>query len=421
MAKMEIKFTKKALDSLPLPADASTRIEAYDTDRSAAGLMIRVTHTGAKSFYVYRRVQGVPKRIKLGAYPDMTIEQAQKKARNAVTQVSDDLDPVAMKRDAAKARKTKGVTLHEVLTAYLKARKKLKPRTISDYHACVRESFSDWKDKPLIYITEDMVKQRHTARTKASKARADNAFRVLRALFNYAMFEYKNEKKERIFKENPVDVLSHVEAWNQVARRKTLLRAHEIKPWFDAVMNLTSKRSGGVADVVRDFLLLLIFTGLRRTEASKLRRDQVSLQARTLTITDTKNSETHTLPLPDYVFDLLKRRMESGASEYVFAGHGGYITKPDDCIREVSKAIGIHITPHDLRRTFATIAESLDLSSYAIKRLINHKMKHDVTAGYIVADVERLREPMTRIQDFILKAAGVKPSADVVSSNKASG
>lgn len=408
MAKLEVNFTKKALDDLPLPATTSTRTETYDANVS--GLIIRVTSTGAKTFQVLKRANGVLKRVTLGRYPGMTIEQARKAARTTLNKISDGIDPIAAKR----AARAKGVTLDEVLTAYLKARKKLKLRTISDYHACVRESFSDWKDKPLIDITEDMVKRRHTERTKASKARTDNAFRVLRALFNFAMFEYKNDCDERIFKENSVDVLSHVEAWNNVARRKTLLRTHEIKPWFEAVMSLSNERSSGVSDVVRDFLLLLIFTGLRRTEASKLRRNQISLQARTLTISDTKNSETHTLPLPDFVFDLLKRRMESGDSEFVFAGHGGYITHPDNYIREIAKATGIHITPHDLRRTFATIAESLDLSSYAVKRLLNHKMKHDVTAGYIVADVERLRGPMTRIQDFILKAAGVKPSADVV-------
>lgn len=44
---------------------------------------------------------------------------------------------------------------------------------------------------------------------------------------------------------------------------------------------------------------------------------------------------------------------------------------------------------HDLRRTFATTVENLDLPAYALKRLLNHKMTHDVTAGYIMRDVER--------------------------------
>ena len=52
-------------------------------------------------------------------------------------------------------------------------------------------------------------------------------------------------------------------------------------------------------------------------------------------------------------------------------------------------------------QTFITIAESLDIPGYALKRLMNHKDPNDVTAGYIISDVERLREPMQSITDFI--------------------
>jgi len=45
--------------------------------------------------------------------------------------------------------------------------------------------------------------------------------------------------------------------------------------------------------------------------------------------------------------------------------------------------------------------------------MVNHKMRGDVTAGYIVADVERLREPVRRVSDFLLKALGLKGSATV--------
>jgi hypothetical protein len=51
------------------------------------------------------------------------------------------------------------------------------------------------------------------------------------------------------------------------------------------------------------------------------------------------------------------------------------------------------------------VAESLDISAYAVKRLANHKMTNDVTAGYIIGDVERLRNPMQRITDFLVQAS----------------
>jgi integrase len=67
----------------------------------------------------------------------------------------------------------------------------------------------------------------------------------------------------------------------------------------------------------------------------------------------------------------------------------------------------ITFTVHDLRRTFITIAEGLDIPAYALKRLLNHKISHDVTGGYVIADAERLREPMQKVTDFILKTANV--------------
>ena len=75
---------------------------------------------------------------------------------------------------------------------------------------------------------------------------------------------------------------------------------------------------------------------------------------------------------------------------------------------KVSQMSGVNFTMHDLRRTFITMAESLDISAYAVKRLVNHKMTSDVTAGYIISDVERLRKPMQLITDSLLKFIGVQ-------------
>jgi hypothetical protein len=40
-------------------------------------------------------------------------------------------------------------------------------------------------------------------------------------------------------------------------------------------------------------------------------------------------------------------------------------------------------------------------------------MSNDVTSGYIIADVERLRKPMQEITDYLLKCMEVKKSAAV--------
>lgn len=192
-------------------------------------------------------------------------------------------------------------------------------------------------------------------------------------------------------------------------RRKTFIKAHELAPWYQGIQALENA-------ILRDYLLLIIFTGLRRQEAAKLQWSQVDFKAGTLTITDTKNHETHILPLSDYLHSLLLKLHRNAASAFVFPGPGagGHIIEPHKQIAKVVKETGSHFTVHDLRRTFITVAESLDIPAYALKRLLNHKMQNDVTAGYIMTDTERLRKPMQQITDFLLKAMSVKKSSDII-------
>lgn len=116
------------------------------------------------------------------------------------------------------------------------------------------------------------------------------------------------------------------------------------------------------------------------------------------------------LPLSDYLYRLLLRRWQERQSEYVFTGPSGKGRLIDcrESIAKVGNESGAPFTLHDLRRTFITTAEQLDIPYYALKRLLNHKLGADVTSGYIVTDVERLREPMQKISDELLSRCGVK-------------
>lgn len=107
---------------------------------------------------------------------------------------------------------------------------------------------------------------------------------------------------------------------------------------------------------------------------------------------------------------MLTDRKLSSSSIYVFNGREdtGYIIEPRKVMDKIIEQSGVEFTPHDLRRTFITIAESLDIPAYALKRLLNHKNKADVTAGYLLIDVERLRKPMQQITDMLVKLMDVK-------------
>jgi len=111
--------------------------------------------------------------------------------------------------------------------------------------------------------------------------------------------------------------------------------------------------------------------------------------------------------------DLLKAREAEAVNEFVFAGKDGqgFLIEPKRHIQKVIAQSGVAFIIHDLRRTFITIAEAIDIAPYTIKRLANHKMHNDVTAGYIVSDLERLRKPMQAITDFLRNAT--QPSAPI--------
>ncbi|SEO10736.1 Phage integrase family protein [Nitrosospira multiformis] len=181
---------------------------------------------------------------------------------------------------------------------------------------------------------------------------------------------------------------------------------HQLALWYQGVMSLKNDNISQQSALVADYLLFLLFTGLRRQEAATLKWSDIDLLGRSFTISDTKNRQPLTLPLTDFLYNLLENRKARTNSDYVFAGSGkaGYLIEPRSQVKKVIEVSGVPFTLHDLRRSYITIAESIDISAYALKRLVNHKMSSDVTAGYIVNDVERLRGPMQRITDHILSS-----------------
>jgi len=118
---------------------------------------------------------------------------------------------------------------------------------------------------------------------------------------------------------------------------------------------------------LRDYLLVLLFTGLRRNEVLCLRWDSVDLNAGTLCAMDTKNRSDHVLPMGGYLWALMRRRRKLTAGEWVFENPltGNRITDPHRQIVNVVAKSGIPFSTHDLRRTFASIVSRLgDRLSY---------------------------------------------------------
>jgi integrase len=398
----KIKINKSFVDKAELPTDKD---QVFYRDGELKGFALRVTTTGTKSFVVEKNIGNRVRRITLGKYGALTAEQARKEAQKLIGEIATGGDPIARKR----AIQMNATTLKQVFIDYMDTRKSLKKTTIANYNQVLSKAFSQWSDRPLINITKDNVSNLHKKLGQEhGEAYANLAMRLLRALFNFAAGQYEDAQGRSLVTDNPVKRLSQTRAWYKIERRQTFIKAHELAPWHCGIQQVQN-------ETLRDYLLLILFTGLRRREAATLTWEQIDLTAKTLTVSETKNNETHTLPLSDYLLGLLEQRYLARINQYVFPGTGaaGHIIEPRKQMAHVTKASGIKFTVHDLRRTFITIAESLDIPAYALKRLLNHKMTNDITAGYIIADAERLRKPMQIITDYILKCMELRISEEV--------
>ncbi len=76
---------------------------------------------------------------------------------------------------------------------------------------------------------------------------------------------------------------------------------------------------------------------MRKMEAASLRWKDIELRDKTFTLYDTKNRENHTLPLPDFIYDLLERRSRNKTSGFVFPANSatGDIYEPNKAFLKV--------------------------------------------------------------------------------------
>lgn len=86
--------------------------------------------------------------------------------------------------------------------------------------------------------------------------------RVLRAIFNYAMYEYQDGNGHPIITINPVKYLSHTRAWYRADRKQTVIKPYQLADWYKAVIVLLETDNYRNALLWHDYFLLLLFTGM---------------------------------------------------------------------------------------------------------------------------------------------------------------
>ena len=397
------KLTKEFIESEIILPVAGQR---FYRDDELPGFAVRAT-AKSKSFILERRIAGTNRRITIGKCEELNFDSAKAQAHIMLREIAKGNDP----RTGKRINTLKDITLREVLQKFLEI-KPVRESTKRNYYFAVNRHFIDWLDLPITSITKDMVEQRHIELTNSpnrlktpSHGRANNALKKLSALINFASDRYGTEE-EPLIKTNPVTRLSRNRAWHKIHPRQGIIPDHKLRDWYKAVCTLRH-------DVARDFLLFTLLTGLRFGETRMLKWCYVDFELKVLNIPReiTKSDRQHLLPLSDFLIQLLKRRHTYRyLSEWVFPStrlKNKPISAGVGMVRRVQDKSKIKFTMHDLRRTFLTMGEKLDVPVYALKRLVNHSVSNDMTGRYLVLDIDRIRVYMCRITDEFVKLLGV--------------
>ncbi len=376
----KINFTQQRIEKLPIPAGG--RIDYYDS--SCPKLTCRVSQTGVKSFVLLKWNGKSMQRVTLGRFPDVTVAQARKLATDTLSTMAEGINPIEKKRK----EKLQGITLSQLLDKYIE-HKNLKASTAKNYRVKFNQGFADWTTKPINQITPDMVLMRHKSLSGSAITR-DNKMRVLRLLLKYAV-------AIKALSESPTDILRDARLWSKPKRKNRIISSDDLMPWYRAVLRLDNSRA-------KTYLLMLLYTGLRSSEALNLKWKDIDLKNDCLMVRDTKNRTDFVTYISRHLKPhLIVVREETGKDEYVFSGYGKnkVMDQPRWHIDLITKTTGIEFSSHDLRRTFATIAEAALLPETIIKRLLNHTTDNNVTTGYIRTESNTLRQAIEKIADYI--------------------
>jgi hypothetical protein len=179
----ELNFTQASIANIPSPLE---RIEYKDAKQGS--FQLRVSPSGDKVFYIYRRVRGAGSgvaavRIKIGSFDSLSLADARAEFKRLDSLCEQGIDP----RESAKEKQAESVLLSQAYKEYLASRKEVK-QTLRNYDSLYRTYLEKYSNKQLASIDRKLVEKLYLG--IESDSQAEGTKRLLRAIFNFAKNEY---------------------------------------------------------------------------------------------------------------------------------------------------------------------------------------------------------------------------------------
>jgi len=254
-----------------------------------------------------------------------------------------------------------------------------------------------------------MVIDKHAEISKTNRSHANVTLKLFSAIYNFHRKRLTFNNQPIITEFSPVQILYRNGLFNKLKPRKGYINSEQQANWVQAIVQ-TQWRGQIYANeygyLNQDILLSCVLTGLRRTEIEQLEWANVDLKYGTLKIINPKNGNDLFLPLGEILLHIFKQRKNyAGDSKYVFPAlnNQNHVRDRRHVRHKITEKTGIPFTFHDLRCTFASIANRCGIGSYTVKTLINHSYQDDdITADYTLIDTKDLRNAMNKIEKYLL-------------------
>lgn len=273
---------------------------------------------------------------------------------------------------------------YEEYKDYLKGVEKSK-KTIEGYYQDLN-FFSKWLHQKYncpIYLEdviigeiEEFLKMLKDERNYKPQSRK----RVAASIKMFFKFAYK---KKLI----TTDIATDIEPIKVVPKEREYLTEDEVIEFAEAISH----------KVVKVMVYTMFYAGLRVSEATNLKVEDVDLEKRQIKVIAGKGNKNRTIPINDKLYEILKEystwRIDS---EYFFATKKtGKISKVrvEAIVRETREKLGIkkQVTPHTFRHSFASRLVEKNVNIVSISKLLGHS-DIKVTSVYTHTNMNQLTE-----------------------------
>ena len=351
------RLTEKEIRAFPAPGKGA-RIYFDDV---VGGFGLRITATGTKAFVFDYWANGRHRRMTLGRFPAWNATQARERAKELKLGVDRGEDPLDDKQE-----KRAAPTFAEIGASYLERHASKKKSGYRDAEYLRRDVLPVWGTRKAADIARRDVIELIERKAEHAPISANRLLATVRKLFNWAI-------SRDLLETNPC---TQVQRPGVEKRRDRTLSETEIATFW------TSLNNARMSDEVRAALRLILVTGQRPGEVAELERADIQGAWWTVPAEKAKNGLSHRV----FITALAREDIKSPSSDrWLFLSRRS--EKPIQ-VNALARALrnNAHFgldafTPHDLRRTAATMMGSLGVDRFTLSKILNH-VETGVTAVY---------------------------------------